>query len=168
MRESALACAKLHTFPGAGTLSSYKTPHQISRDSSITQMWTLLAWELLCLPRPAWLYPQLPCTLCMHTASGSVVSSLAFGFPAPFLTFVSLPSPSQPGSTAQPGATGPTDFPAPHSPSLLEPKATGTRVVPQCFMGHLVLDALCPKAPQSLHFTWVRKELGSMQSLKCQ
>ena len=38
MRESALACAKLHTFTGAGTLLQPQTPHQISRDSSITQM----------------------------------------------------------------------------------------------------------------------------------
>ena len=112
-----MACAKLHTFTGAGTLLQPQTPHQISRDSSITQMWPLLAWELLWLPRPAWLCPQPPCTLCMHTDSGSVVSALAFGSQAPFLTFVSLPSPSQPGSTAQPGAAGPADSPAPHSPS---------------------------------------------------
>ena len=74
-----MACAKLHTFTGAGTLVQPQTPHQISRDSSITQMWPLLAWELLWLPRPAWLCPQPPCTLCMHTDSGSVVSALASG-----------------------------------------------------------------------------------------
>ena len=43
--------------------------------------------------------------------------SPGIGSQAPFLTFVSLPSPSQPGSTAQPGAAGPADSPAPHSPS---------------------------------------------------
>ena len=107
LKGSALACAKLHTFPGAGTLVQPQTPHRISRDSSITQMWTLLAWELLCLPHPAWLCPRLPCTLCMDTDSGSVISALAFGSQAPFLTFISLPSPSQPGSIAQLGAAGP-------------------------------------------------------------
>ena len=112
-----MACAKLHTFTGAGTFVQPQTPHQISRDSSITQMWTLLVWELLCLPRPAWLCPQPPCTLCKHTDSGSVISALAFGSPNPFLTFVSLPSPSQPGSTAQPVAAGPADSLVPHSPS---------------------------------------------------
>ena len=43
--------------------------------------------------------------------------SPGIGSQAPFLTFVSLPSPSQPGSTAQPGVLGPDDSPAPHSPS---------------------------------------------------
>ena len=44
----------------------------------------------------------------------------------------------------------------------------GMRVAPQCFLGHLVLDALYSKAPQSLHFTWWRKREGSKRPLKCQ
>ena len=163
-----MACAKLHTFTGAGTLLQPQTPHQISRDSSITQMWPLLAWELLWLPRPAWLCPQPPCTLCMHTDSGSVISALAFGSQAPFLTFVSLPSLSQPGPTAQPGAAGPTDSPAPHSPSASWKGTTGRSITPHCFLWHLILDGLCPKTPQSLHFTFGGKGQGSVHPLKCQ
>ena len=42
---------------------------------------------------------------------------------------------------------------------ILEPKGRGAMAPCQRFMGHLVLLLLCPKAPQSLHFTcgWRRK-----------
>lgn len=36
---------------------------------------------------------------------------------------------------------------------LLEPKGCGARAPLQNFLGHLLLLALCPKAPQLLHFT---------------
>lgn len=36
---------------------------------------------------------------------------------------------------------------------FLEPRDWGARAPSQCFMGHLRLFALCPNAPQSLHFS---------------
>lgn len=47
----------------------------------------------------------------------------------------------------------------------LQPKGWGARAPCQRFMGHRTLLALCPKAPQSLHFTcgWRRKRSGSQQ-----
>ena len=163
-----MACAKLHTFTGAGTFVQPQTPHQISRDSSITQMWTLLVWELLCLPRPAWLCPQPPCTLCMHTDSGSVVSALASGHKphsspsSPCLLPLSLVQ--QPSLVSWVPMT-------PRLHILLQPPGAqghGNEGRAQCFMGHLVLDALCPMAPQSLHFTCGRKGQRSVHPLKCQ
>ena len=52
-----------------------------------------------------------------------------------------------------PGVSGSCSFHARFSLLNLDPKGRGTSAPCQRFMGHLRLLAVCPKAPQSLHFT---------------
>lgn len=51
---------------------------------------------------------------------------------------------------------------------FLGTKAWGARHPSQRFMGHLVLDALCPKAPQSLHLSCGPRRRGSVNQHQSQ
>ena len=64
-----------------------------------------------------------------------------------------------------PGVGGSCSFHARFSLPNLDPKGRGTSAPCQRFMGHLRLLAVCPKAPQSLHFTcgWRRTRSVSHQ-----
>ena len=119
MREFALYCAKLHTFTGAGTLLQPQNPtpslqgqHHQPNVVPVSLGAPLPASPLLTLPARCRAHS-------VHAHRHGVCRSHPWhsGQQAPLLTFVSLLSPSQPGSTAQPGAAGPADSTAPRSPS---------------------------------------------------